>query len=120
MLRAAVLTQEEIVAQLEEQNKQVNNELNIKNKQGIMVLEAMGYKVYLKTLESKIKEENRKLNAFKESEEEKKRQMIEAKQEVASLDKLKEKRVEEYRRELQKSEEIFVEEFVSNRTHANG
>ncbi len=40
--------------------------------------------------------------------------MIEAKKEKASIDKLKEKKLDQYNKEVLKSEELFIEEFVSN------
>lgn len=120
MILAAVIKQEELILQLEENHRSLNMEFNVKNLQGITIIEAMGYKRYLKTLEGKIKEENGKLTALKESEEEKKQLVIEAKKEVASFDKLKEKRFDEYQKAVQKKEELFVEEFVSNRTYING
>lgn len=120
LILAAVIKQEELILQLEENHRSLNMEFNVKNLQGITVIEAMGYKRYLKTLEGKIKEENGKLTALKETEEEKKQLVLEAKKEVASFDKLKEKRFDEYQKSVQKKEELFVEEFVSNRTYING
>ncbi|WP_027400168.1 flagellar export protein FliJ [Anaerovorax odorimutans] len=116
---AALKDQENILLKLEDKHKNINNEFNSKNKQGLILIEAIGYKRYLKILENKIKEEKDKLNSLKETESEKKTQVIEARKEVASLDKLKEKRLDEYNKALQKKEEQSVEEFVSNRFTCN-
>ena len=42
--------------------------------------------------------------------------MIEAKKEFTSIQKLKEKKQEEYRKQEQKENETLIEEFVSSRT----
>lgn len=113
---AAVARQENVIAELKKGIVTLNLELNEKNKQGITILEATGYKRYLKILDNKVKEENKKLDQLKKTEEEKKEQVVEAKKEVASFDKLKERRLKEYNKEVQKKEELFVEEFVANRS----
>ena len=51
---------------------------------------------------------------LKKQEEEKRQEVIRAKTETASLDKLKEKRKLEYDKNVRKEEERLVEEFVSN------
>mgnify|MGYP003378105372 FL=1 len=40
--------------------------------------------------------------------------MIEAKKEKLSIEKLKEIKVEQYKKAVQKENELFIEEFVSN------
>ena len=40
--------------------------------------------------------------------------MIEAKKEMLSIEKLKDIKVEEYKKEVQKQSELFIEEFVSS------
>ena len=55
-----------------------------------------------------------------EAEAEKRREaMVEAKKETSSIEKLKEMKLEAYHKEEAKSEELFIEEFVSStRAHA--
>ena len=48
-----------------------------------------------------------------QSAEAKRKEVVEAKQETAAIEKLKEKKVRDYQKALEKSEEAFIEEFVS-------
>ena len=43
----------------------------------------------------------------------KRQEVVEAKKETSSIDKLKERRKEEYKKEALKEEEHFIEEFVT-------
>ncbi len=45
--------------------------------------------------------------------EQKRRQVVAARQETASLEKLRDKKQEEYRKAVQKGEELFIEEVVA-------
>ena len=49
----------------------------------------------------------------KKKEEEKRAQMIEAKKETASLEKLREQKLDAYNKAVQKSEEAMIDELVS-------
>ena len=59
------------------------------------------------------------LEELRAQEEAKREQVVEAKKETSSIEKLKEKKLEAYHKEEAKSEELFIEEFVSStRAHA--
>ncbi len=92
----------------------VNQEFVDKSKGGINVLEISYYKAYIKRLERELEADYEKLEELIELEQEKKDEVIEAKKENLSLDKLKEKRLDEYNTMVAKSEELVVEEFVVN------
>ncbi|NLK38606.1 MAG: flagellar export protein FliJ [Epulopiscium sp.] len=108
-----MLTQEERVEQLNRQYVSCNQEFNEKKVHGLTVIEALQYETYLRNLEEKIKKEYQKLEECKKEEERRRAAVVEAKKETSSIEKLKEKKWEQYQKEVQKSEELFVEEFVT-------
>ena len=62
---------------------------------------------------------NRRLEELEAEAEKRREAMVEAKKETSSIEKLKEKKLEAYHKEEAKSEELFIEEFVSStRAHA--
>ena len=91
-----------------------NEELNLKNSQGISILELQGYKTYMKILESNIKDEEYKLKTLRKIEQKRRFEMIAAKTDAMSIEKLKEKRWEEYLKEEEKRQQDATLEFVSN------
>ena len=64
-------------------------------------------------MENNLKKEHTKLEKFKELAEQKRKEVVEAKKDTSSIEKLKEKKIEEYNKEVQKFEEANIEEFVS-------
>ena len=55
------------------------------------------------------------MSVWRKREEKKRSEVVEAKQETSSIDKLKEKKLKEYEKAVQKQEELFIEEFVSTK-----
>ena len=74
------------------------------------------YTDYLGTLTGKISSEKDTLKKLQKEEELKREQVIEAKKETSSIQKLKEKKKREYDELAAKVQEREVEEFVSNRS----
>lgn len=109
----AMLSQEEIIEQLQRQYTEYNQLFNEKKTQGLTVIEALNFEGYLRNLEAKMKLEYAKLEKCKQQEEQKRFAVIEGKKETSSIEKLKEKRLKQYLKEVQKGEELFVEEFVT-------
>lgn len=91
-----------------------NEELNLRNSQGISILELQGYKTYMKILENNIKDEEYKLKTLRKIEQKRRFEMIAAKTDAMSIEKLKEKRWEEYLKEEEKRQQDATLEFVSN------
>ena len=91
-----------------------NEELNLKNSQGISILELQGYKTYMKILESNIKDEEYKLKTLRKIEQKRRFEMIAAKTDAMSIEKVKEKRWEEFLKEEEKRQQESTLEFVAN------
>ena len=113
-----VAKQENLIHEMEENVKQVNNELNEKNSKGITPHELTNYQRYIKVQQNEIRKEYTKLEKLKNDEDEKKYELTEMKKETMSLEKLEEKKVKEYNDMAHKMQEMFVEEFVVSRKYA--
>ena len=112
-LLAQVRAQEAVVEGLEEEHLQVDGEFSQRKMEGLTVLDALNYEQYLRALEREIMGERRKLEALRRKEEAKRSQVVEARKETATIEKLKEHKLEDYRKAEQKEEEQRIEEFVS-------
>ena len=110
---AQVRAQEAVVEGLEREYSQVDGEFTQRKLEGLTVLDALNYEQYLRALEREAKEEYRKLSLLRRQEEQKRGQVVEARKETATIEKLKERKLEDYRKAEQKDEELRIEEFVS-------
>ncbi len=110
---AQVRAQEEVIADLEEEHRQADMDFTQRKLEGINIVDAMSYETYLRSLEQKLREENRKLERLRHMEEQKRTQVVEARKETATIEKLREHKLDSYRKAEQKAEEQRIEEFVS-------
>ena len=110
---AQVRAQERVIEDLESEHRRSDADFTQRTMEGISVLDAMSYEAYLRSLERKIQEEYRKLERLQKREEEKREQVVEARKETATIEKLKEHKLEEYHQAEQKEEEKRIDEFVS-------
>jgi flagellar FliJ protein len=81
---------------------------------GVTVNIMREYERYITFIQQRIVAEQGVLLKIKKKEEQKRSEVIEAKKDKASIDKLKEKKLDQYNKDVLKSEELFIEEFVSN------
>ena len=110
---AQVRAQEQLIEDLETEHRQADDDFTQRKLEGINVLDAMSFEQYLRSLERKLQEEYRKLDRLRRREEDKRAQVVEARKETATIEKLKEHKLEDYRKAVQKAEELQIEEFVS-------
>ena len=123
VILAEVHTQEDWVEHLWQEYRAYSGEYREKTESGLLVTEALMYQTGLRSIEQEIQRETEKLEALRAKEEEKRAQVVEAKKETSSIEKLREKKLDAYHKEEAKSEEIFIEEFVSTMrvvSQANG
>ncbi len=109
-----VAAQEEAVARLEQEETQMREELNGEKKSGCRLQEINAYEGYLVYLRGEVNREKHNLAVLKRKEEAKRAELIEAKKETTSIDKLKDRKLEEYGRLLAKEQEQLIEEFVNH------
>lgn len=109
--------QEQLLEQMWKEYREYNEEYCEKKRVGMTISQALTYQSGLRVLESQIQKETDKLEVFRKDEEKKRERVVEARKETASIEKLREKKLGMYQKALAKSEELFIEEFVSSRNH---
>ncbi len=113
IILAQVREQEAYVEDLEEQYRDMDAEFCERKLEGITILDAMRYEQYLRAMERQIKQALIRLEELQKQEEAKRAQVVAAKQDTSSIEKLKEKKLSSYNKAVQKSEEAMIDEFVS-------
>ena len=107
---------EQAIERLEEEHRVCTRELREHKMEGMTIREIHGYENYLEALNIKIRIKQEQLKKLMEQEEAKRNEVVEAKKETSSIDKLKEKKKAEYDKAVQKEEEKFIEEFVATKS----
>lgn len=113
-LIAELNQQEAILGDLKKRYFEYVNDFNAKKLSGITIIEAREFEMYIKQIDDQIKFQTNKIAQIRKLEEKKRQEVIEAKREAAAIEKLKEKKIEQYNKDVKKKEELFIEEFVSN------
>ena len=93
-----VRQQERRLREAEARHRSLNQQFRRAEAEGITIADAMGYEMGLRMLEG----------------EERRKRMIAARQDTSSLEKLREKKLESYEKELQRQEELRIDELVAN------
>ena len=75
----------------------------------------MKYEQYLRSSERQLEEAYEELRSLRMQEEKKRGEVVEAKKETSTIEKLKEKKLEAYNKAVQKSEEALIDEFVTTK-----
>jgi flagellar FliJ protein len=105
--------QQELVLQAaEERYRGLNLEFRQAETEGLTIAEALRYESGLRFLEDEIQREAKRLREYEAAAEEKRRQVVAARQDTASLEKLKDKKWEDYQKQVQKGEELLIEELA--------
>ena len=111
---AKVHEQEKVLDAVWQEYRDCNAEYREKKAQGLSITEAMIYESSLRSGELHIQRETKKLEKLQEEAEKKREEMVEAKIDTSSLEKLKDKKLEQYRKDEQKDQELLVDEFISS------
>lgn len=106
--------QEAVLENLKKQYFEYVDEFNSKKIAGMTVIQAKAFEMYINQIDDQIKFQNQKIAQIRKVEEKKRQEVIESRKESAAIEKLKEKKIEQYNKEVKKKEELFIEEFVSN------
>ncbi len=109
-----LVEKEKQVDRLKEQEKEVGKQIAEMQKTGQTISFLYQMNLYLDSIEKKIDVELERLIAYRKEESKKKAELIVAKQEYSSLEKLMEKKKAQYQAQVQKKEEQLIEEFVMN------
>ena len=79
------------------------------------MLDAIKYEQYLRSSERQIEDAYAHLAKLRAQAEKKRAEVVEAKKETSSIEKLREKKLESYNKAVQKSEENLIDEFVTTK-----
>lgn len=107
---------EQQILDLKMQFKSINSEFVEKSAISISVGEMTYYKMFMSNILKQQEKKEEEKNIILKKIEAKRQEIINAKMEISSLEKLKENELQKYNHALMKSEEIFIEEFVSNKS----
>jgi flagellar FliJ protein len=110
---ARVHAQEELLEELENYYRELDAEFTERKLEGITILDAMQYEQYLRATERQIEEAVEILKQLQAEAEAKRLEVVEAKKDTSSIEKLREKKLDSYNKAVQKSEELIIEEFVT-------
>ena len=110
---ARIRQQEEHIEMLEAEYRHLSQEFNRRKTEGISILDALKYEQYLRAMERQIQQAVYRLEELRRQEEAKRLEVVAAKQDTSSIEKLKEKKLDSYNKAVQKSEEAMIDEFVS-------
>ena len=111
---AQIREQEAVLEAVWQEYRDCNEEFRQRKAEGITITDAMFYQNGLRVLEYDIQRETDKLEELKKKEEAKRQEVVDAKIDTSSIEKLKEKKLDIYNKEAAKSEELLIDEFVSS------
>ena len=114
VILAQVREQEEVLEGVWQQYRDCDDEYRRRKAEGMTITDAMVYQNGLRVLEADIQRETEKLEELKKQEEAKRQEVVDAKIDTSSIEKLKEKKLELYNKEVAKGEELLIDEFVSS------
>ena len=112
---ARIREQETYIEELEAGYRHLDHEFTRRKLEGINIVDAMKYEQYLRGMERQIEEAYRDLERLRQEEEAKRAQVVDAKKETSSIEKLREKKLENYNKAAQKAEEAMIDELVSTK-----
>ena len=117
-LTAEVRRQEGVLAAAKQKYADINEEYREKKTGGMSIAEVRGYEIALEVQEKVIVREAGKLKALQRQAEAKRQELVGAKQDASSVEKLREKKLLAYTKDLEKSEEQFIDDLVGARRGA--
>ncbi|MBR2894141.1 MAG: flagellar FliJ family protein [Oscillospiraceae bacterium] len=109
----AVREQEDILEAAWRRYREYNEEFCAQKLRGLSAMDAMMYQSALRAQELEIQRQTERLDALRAKEESKRNEVVEAKKDTASLEKLRERKLDLYHKGIQKGEEQMIEEFIS-------
>lgn len=111
---ARVREQEAVLEAVWQDYRDCNEEYRQRKAEGLSIADAMFYQNGLRVLEAEIDRETRRLEELRRQEEAKRQEVVDAKIDTSSIEKLKEHKLEDYHKAVQKAEEALIDEFVSS------
>lgn len=119
-LNNELINKDTAIRNLKSQFKQIENEFNEKSSVAISVGEMTYYKMLMSNILKQVEHKEEEKKIIHKKIEAKRQEIINMNMEISSLEKLKDNELEKYNKAVTRSEEIFIEEFVSNKSMAKG
>lgn len=114
-LMAQIRRQEGVLAAAQRRYALTNEDYREKKSQGMLVAEAMAYEVGLHRLEKEIAQERETLENYKRQREEKHNEMVQVKQDISSIEMVRDKKLEVYQAEIRKDWDRFIDDLMCAR-----
>ena len=111
---AQVHAQEDVLEAAWQEYRDCNEEYSQRKAEGMTITDALVYQNGLRVLERNLQRETDKLEALRKKEEQKRQEVVDAKIDTSSIEKLREHKLEDYNKAVQKDEEKLIDEFVSS------
>ena len=112
---AQVTRQEAVLQDAEGRLSNYEEEFRQKKSAGMSMVEALKYQNCLEALVGEVDREAEKLVQLRRVEEEKRARVVESRVETKTLEKLKEFKLAEYNKGVQKDEERFIDDLTATR-----
>ena len=111
---AQVHAQEDVLEAAWQEYRDCDAEYTQRKAEGMTITDALVYQNGLRVLERNIQRETDKLAELRKKEEKKRQEVVNAKIDTSSIEKLREHKLEDYNKALQKDEEKLIDEFVGS------
>ncbi|KAF5069956.1 Flagellar FliJ protein [anaerobic digester metagenome] len=115
-ITAEVHRQEGAVNTAQQRFMEINQEYREKKAAGLRIADIRGYETALEVQTAVIARELLQLQKLQKQMESKRQELVSAKQDASSVEKLREKKLRAYRKDLEKSEEQFIDDLVGARS----
>lgn len=108
-----VAQQQQVLDEIQVRYHDLNRRFREEAALGITIADAMAFENGLRVLEMEITRESKRLKELEAEVEKLRARVLEAHQDAAILERLKEKKKDAYQKQLQKQDEQFIDELVS-------
>lgn len=115
---AEVRRQEQVLENARRRYADINREYREKAALGLSITEMRGYETGLKVQQGVIARELAQLETLRRRMEAKRQELVSAKLDVSSVEKLREKKLQAYVKDVEKSEEQFIDDLVGARSNS--
>jgi len=113
-MRAVLADLEEELERMQAEGEQRASQFRAKAQRGMPIMEAQSHKRYMTVLDAAIMQKLQQIEMQKNAVERQAEKVRQAKIDISAMEKLRERKLEQYKQDAAKAEEIFIEEFVTN------
>lgn len=119
-LNKDLINMETAIKKFKKQFADIEREFLEKSSVSISVGEMYYFKMLMSSILKQIELKEEEKQILLKKIDSKRKEIINMNMEISSLEKLKDRELEKYNKEFEKNEELFIEEFVSNKSLTKG